>query len=67
MQTMRDTESSRNLYDIAEPQYGFFTTKQAKEAGYDESKHAYHVRAGKLDSGTSRHLPAPEFSIPGTA
>jgi predicted transcriptional regulator of viral defense system len=43
---VRETESSRNLYEIAEPQYGFFTTKQAKEAGYDESKHAYHVRAG---------------------
>src|SRR5215475_10653882 len=43
---MRETESSRNLYEIAEPQYGFFTTKQAKDAGYDESKHAYHVRAG---------------------
>src|SRR5690348_12428392 len=43
---MRETESSRNLYQIAEPQFGFFTAKQAKEAGYDESKHAYHVRAG---------------------
>lgn len=43
---MRETESSRNLYETAEPQFGFFTTKQAKEAGYDESKHAYHVRAG---------------------
>jgi predicted transcriptional regulator of viral defense system len=43
---MRETESSRNLYEIAEPQFGFFTAKQAKEAGYDESKHAYHVRAG---------------------
>lgn len=43
---MRETESSRNLFQIAEPQYGFFTAKQAKVAGYDESKHAYHVRAG---------------------
>jgi predicted transcriptional regulator of viral defense system len=43
---MRETESSRNLFEIAEPQFGFFTAKQAKEAGYDESKHAYHVRAG---------------------
>jgi len=43
---MRETESSRNLYEIAEPQFGFFTAKQAKKAGYDESKHAYHVRAG---------------------
>ena len=43
---MRRTESSQNLYEVAEPQYGFFTTKQAIEAGYDESKHGYHVRAG---------------------
>ena len=43
---MRETESSRNLYEVAEPQSGFFTTKQAIEAVYDESKHGYHVRAG---------------------
>lgn len=62
---MRETESSRNLYEIAEPQYGFFTTKQAKEAGYDESKHAYHVRAGnwmREHRGIYRlrNFPSPE-------
>jgi predicted transcriptional regulator of viral defense system len=62
---MRETESSRNLYEIAEPQYGFFTTKQAKDAGYDESKHAYHVRAGnwiREHRGVYRlrNFPSPE-------
>jgi len=62
---MRETESSRNLYEIAEPQYGFFTTKQAKDAGYDESKHAYHVRAGNWIREYRgvyrlRNFPSPE-------
>jgi hypothetical protein len=46
-------------------QYGFFTTKQAKDAGYDESKHAYHVRAGnwiREQRGVYRlrNFPSPE-------
>lgn len=62
---MRETESSRKLYEIAEPQYGFFTTKQAKAAGYDESKHAYHVRAGNWIRQYRgiyrlRNFPSPE-------
>jgi predicted transcriptional regulator of viral defense system len=62
---MRETAASRNLYEAAEPQYGFFTAKQAKEAGYDESKHAYHVRAGnwiREHRGIYRlrHFPSPE-------
>jgi predicted transcriptional regulator of viral defense system len=62
---MRRTESSQNLYEIAEPQHGFFTTKQAIEAGYDESKHGYHVRAGnwiREHRGVYRlrNFPSPE-------
>jgi predicted transcriptional regulator of viral defense system len=62
---MRETEASHNLYEIAEPQFGFFTTKQAKDAGYDESKHAYHVRAGnwiREHRGIYRlrNFPSPE-------
>jgi predicted transcriptional regulator of viral defense system len=64
---VRETESSRNLYEIAEPQYGFFTTKQAKVAGYDGSKHAYHVRAGNWIREYRgiyrlRNFPSPERS-----
>jgi predicted transcriptional regulator of viral defense system len=36
----------RRLYEAAEVQQGFFTTKQAKAAGFSESTHPYHVRVG---------------------
>jgi len=38
--------TARRLYQIAVDQQGFFTTKQAKAAGYAETTHPYHVRAG---------------------
>ena len=39
-------EASRQLFDVAEQQQGFFTTKQAKAAGFAENTHPYHVQAG---------------------
>ena len=39
-------EAARRLYEIAEDQQGFFTTKQAKAAGFSENTHPYHVQAG---------------------
>ena len=39
-------ESSRQLYEFAEQQQGYFTTKQAKAAGFAENTHPYHVKAG---------------------
>lgn len=39
-------EASRRLFAIAERQQGFFTTKQAKAAGFAENTHTYHVQAG---------------------
>jgi len=39
-------EASRRLFEIAEQQQGFFTTKQAKAAGFAENTHPYHVQAG---------------------
>src|SRR6202162_4200695 len=39
-------EAARRLYEIAEGQQGFFTTKQAKAAGFAENTHPYHVQAG---------------------
>jgi predicted transcriptional regulator of viral defense system len=38
--------SARKLYQIAQSQQGFFTTKQATRAGFTEPTHPYHVRAG---------------------
>jgi predicted transcriptional regulator of viral defense system len=39
-------ESARKLYEIAQSQQGFFTTKQATRVGFTEPTHPYHVRAG---------------------
>jgi predicted transcriptional regulator of viral defense system len=39
------TVAHRRLYEIAEGQQGFFTTKQAKAAGFAENTHPYHVQA----------------------
>lgn len=39
-------EASRRLFEIAEQQQGFFTTKQAKAAGFAENTHPYHVHVG---------------------
>src|SRR3984885_11383251 len=39
-------EAAKQLYEIAEDQQGFFTTKQAKSAGFAENTHPYHVQAG---------------------
>jgi len=39
-------EAAKRLYEVAERQQGFFTTKQAKGVGYAENTHPYHVHAG---------------------
>jgi predicted transcriptional regulator of viral defense system len=39
-------EASWRLFEVAEQQQGFFTTKQAKAAGFAENTHPYHVHVG---------------------
>ncbi len=39
-------EREKGLYQIAEGQGGYFTTKQAVSLGYASNKRAYHVQAG---------------------
>jgi predicted transcriptional regulator of viral defense system len=39
-------EAARRLYEIAQSQQGFFTTKQATRAGFAEKTHSYHVNVG---------------------
>jgi predicted transcriptional regulator of viral defense system len=39
-------EAARRLYQVSEDQQGFFTTKEAKAAGFAENTHPYHVEAG---------------------
>lgn len=43
---METAPPERRLYDLAERQGGYFTARQAKEAGYADNTHVYHVRAG---------------------
>jgi len=40
--------SAQELYNLAEPQSGYFTTAQAREAGYSQRKLTYYVRAGRF-------------------
>ena len=42
----RQTSSSQRLYESAQGQGGFFTTRQAHEAGFKDNVHPYHVRVG---------------------
>jgi predicted transcriptional regulator of viral defense system len=44
MQT--SNERQKELYQTAEAQGGYFTTKQAASLGYASNKRAYHVQAG---------------------
>jgi predicted transcriptional regulator of viral defense system len=58
-------ESEAKLFAIAESQGGYFTAKQAEEAGVDRTNHTYHVRAGNWERehrGIFRlvYFPAPE-------
>ncbi|HEV2486281.1 MAG TPA: type IV toxin-antitoxin system AbiEi family antitoxin domain-containing protein [Terracidiphilus sp.] len=39
-------EASQRLFELAHQNQGFFTTKQAKAAGFAENTHPYHVQAG---------------------
>lgn len=44
MHSYKDTY--KRLYTIAEGQGGYFTPRQAAEAGFNPKNHAYHVRMG---------------------
>jgi len=39
-------ETEKRLYETAQAQQGYFTTKQATRAGFAEKTHAYHIRVG---------------------
>jgi predicted transcriptional regulator of viral defense system len=39
-------EAARRLYETAQSQQGFFTTKQATRAGFAEKTHSYHAKVG---------------------
>jgi predicted transcriptional regulator of viral defense system len=39
-------EAARRLYQVAQSQQGFFTTKQAIQSGFADKTHTYHANAG---------------------
>lgn len=60
-------EASRRLFEFAVGQQGFFTTKQAKAAGFAENTHPYHVRVGnwtREHRGIYRLAPYPTTDWP---
>lgn len=44
---MKASEMEHSLYQIASLQQGYFTSRQAEEAGYSDSRFAYHVKRGR--------------------
>lgn len=42
----RSTIASQQLYEVASDQGGYFTARQARDAGYQDNVHPYHVQAG---------------------
>lgn len=57
-------QSQANLFAIAEGQGGFFTAKQAEEAGIDRTHHAYHVRVGNWHREHRGIYRLAQFPIP---
>ena len=43
---MLPSEAERALFDLAQEQGGFFTSKQAAQIGYTANKRNYHIKAG---------------------
>lgn len=43
---MKTSRSEETLFEIANEQQGYFTTKQAIKSGYQDAIHPYHVRYG---------------------
>jgi hypothetical protein len=62
---MKKNDPFAALMTVAQDQQGYFTTKQAIEAGYADNTHPYHVHAGNWERvyrGIYRmaHFPPPE-------
>ncbi len=55
------------LFEIAEKQQGYFTTKQAKSAGYKDNTHPYHLKRGdwtRVHRGIYRLAKFPQTERP---
>jgi predicted transcriptional regulator of viral defense system len=60
----RNTATSRKLYDFAAHQGGFFTARQAREAGYEDNVHSYHVRSRNWIRETRGVYRLSQFPLP---
>ncbi|MBI4245028.1 MAG: hypothetical protein HY606_13135 [Planctomycetes bacterium] len=59
---MANSENNRKLFEIASQQGGYFTAKQAFEAGYSYRLHSYHRHQGNwrgVDRGVFRLVDFP--------
>lgn len=60
-------EARRSLFQVAAGQHGFFTTRQAEEAGYRDNVHPYHVHNGdwvRMGRGIYRLAEFPDTGRP---
>jgi predicted transcriptional regulator of viral defense system len=63
----KSQNSENKLFEIAESQQGYFTSKQAKASGYKDNTHPYHVRSGhwiRVHRGIYRLAKFPESMRP---
>jgi predicted transcriptional regulator of viral defense system len=60
----RNIAALRKLYDTAQAQGGFFTARQAREAGYEDSVHPYQVRSGNWVRETRGVYRLAQFPTP---
>lgn len=42
----KSQDSENRLFEVAESQQGYFTSRQAKTSGYKDNTHPYHVQSG---------------------
>ncbi len=57
-------QSQARLFAIAEAQGGFFTAKQAEDAGFDRTHHAYHLRVGNWQRKHRGIYSLAQFPMP---
>lgn len=59
----RNRDNYTKLYEVASDQQGYFTAKQAKDAGYADNTHPFHVEGRQLDPGASGHLSTRQIPL----
>jgi predicted transcriptional regulator of viral defense system len=60
----RNITALRRLYEAAHAQGGFFTAREARDAGYEDSVHPYQVRSGNWVRETRGVYRLAQFPTP---